>query len=330
MGHGLACTGLPCVTALGVRLCQDGHSQNCSLTVHPSPHQRPLSSPAWLQPGILFAVLAMASLSFSDATSKWVMLSVTPVMVLWFRYAVQALGTALVLAPVRGRAMWRTHSLRWQLLRGLLMVSCSLLAFYCLQRMPVAEFTATVMLTPLVLTALARFVMKEPVSPLRWLMVVGGLIGAMLVIRPGGQVDPSVGWMALTVVLTYAVFQAVTSHMTRTEDPAVMQLYTGWVGWGVSTLLVFNAWVTPQSPHEWTLLLLLGLAATLGQYLLIVAFSKAPSSVVSPFLYTGVGFSTLMGWWLFDHMPDALAFTGMGLVVLCGLVSGRIQGTGKT
>jgi drug/metabolite transporter (DMT)-like permease len=65
------------------------------------------------------------------------------------------LGTALVLAPVRGRAMWRTHSLRWQLLRGLLMVSCSLLAFYCLQRMPVAEFTATVMLTPLVLTALA-------------------------------------------------------------------------------------------------------------------------------------------------------------------------------
>jgi drug/metabolite transporter (DMT)-like permease len=73
--------------------------------------------------------------------------------------------------------MWRTHSLRWQLLRGVLMVSCSLLAFYCLQRMPVAEFTATVMLTPLVLTALARFVMKETVSPLRWLMVAAGWLG---------------------------------------------------------------------------------------------------------------------------------------------------------
>jgi drug/metabolite transporter (DMT)-like permease len=60
-----------------------------------------------------------------------------------------------------------------------------------------------------------------------------------------------------------------------------------------------------------------------------VAFSKAPASVVSPFLYTGVGFSTLMGWWLFDHIPDALAFTGMGLVVLCGVVSGRIKGAGK-
>jgi drug/metabolite transporter (DMT)-like permease len=299
-----------------------------SLQTTPNAIQSPAQA-AWAGPGILFAVLAMASLSFSDATSKWVMFSVTPVMVLWFRYAVQALGTALVLAPLRGRAMWRTHSLRWQLLRGLLMVSCSLLAFYCLQRMPVAEFTATVMLTPLVLTALARFVMKEQVSPLRWLMVVGGLIGAMLVIRPGGQVDSSVGWMALTVVLTYAVFQAVTSHMTRTEDPAVMQLYTGWVGWAVSTLLVFNAWVTPQSGQEWALLLLVGLAATLGQYLLIVAFSKAPASVVSPFLYTGVGFSTLMGWWLFDHIPDALAFTGMGLVVLCGVVAGRIKGAAK-
>jgi drug/metabolite transporter (DMT)-like permease len=282
-----------------------------------------------MAPGIAFAVLAMACLSFSDATSKWVLLSVTPWMVLWFRYAVQALGTALVLAPLRGRAMWRTHSLRWQLLRGVLMVTCSLLAFFCLQRMPVAEFTATVMLTPLVLTALARFVMKEQVSALRWLMVLGGLLGALLVIRPGGQVDPSVGWMALAVVLTYSVFQAVTSHMTRTEDPAVMQLYTGWVGWAVSTLLVINAWVTPQTLHEWALLLMLGLAATLGQYLLIVAFSKAPASLVSPFLYTGVGFSTLMGWWLFDHMPDALAFTGMGLVVLCGLVAGRIQRAGK-
>jgi drug/metabolite transporter (DMT)-like permease len=283
---------------------------------------------AWFGPGIGFAVLAMASLSFSDATSKWVMLSVTPLMVLWFRYAVQALGTTMVLAPLRGRAMWHTHSLRWQVLRGMLMVSCSLLAFYCLQRMPVAEFTATVMLTPLVLTALARFVMKEQVSSLRWLMVLGGLLGALLVIRPGGQVDPSVGWMALTVVFTYAVFQAVTSHMTRTEDPAVMQLYTGWVGWAVSTLLVLNAWVTPQSLHEWVLLILVGLAATLGQYLLILAFSKAPASVISPFLYTGVGFSTLMGWWLFDHMPDAWAFTGMGLVVLCGLVAGRIQRAG--
>ena len=82
---------------------------------------------AWFGPGIGFAVLAMASLSFSDATSKWVMLSVTPLMVLWFRYAVQALGTTMVLAPLRGRAMWHTHSLRWQVLRGMLMVSCSLL-----------------------------------------------------------------------------------------------------------------------------------------------------------------------------------------------------------
>ena len=279
--------------------------------------------------GIALAIAAMACLSFSDGISKWVMATVTPWMVLWFRYAVQAVGTTLVLAPGRGRAMWRTQSLRWQVLRGVLMVSCSLLAFYCLQRMPVAEFTATIMLTPLVLTALARFVMNERVSRLRWLMVLGGLIGALLVIRPGGQVDATVGWMALAVVLTYAVFQAVTSHMTRTEDPACMQLYTGWVGFAISTVLVFNAWITPQGWMQWGLLLLVGLAATLGQYLLIVAFSKAPASVVSPFLYTGVAFSTLVGWWLFDHMPDAMAFMGMGLVVLCGVWSGRIQRTEK-
>ena len=248
---------------------------------------------------------------------------------MWFRYMFQMTITAAVLLPRRGRSLFQTRHPWLQVLRGVSLVVSTSLAFLSLRYMPVAEFTATVMLTPLVLTVLARFVMKEHVTPLRWLMVVGGLMGALLMIRPGGQVDSSVGWMALTVVLTYAVFQAVTSHMTRTEDPAVMQLYTGWVGWAVSTLLVFNAWVTPQSLTEWALLLMVGLAATLGQYLLIVAFSKAPAAVVSPFLYTGVGFSTLMGWWLFDHMPDALAFTGMGLVVLCGVVSSRIQGAGK-
>lgn len=293
----------------------------------PNPFARDFSR---LGTGIALAVAAMACLSLSDGVSKWVMASVTPLMVLWFRYAVQALGTTVVLWPRRGTAMWRTQSLRWQLVRGLLMVVCSLLAFYCLQRMPVAEFTATIMLTPLVLTALARFVMKEHVSSLRWLMVLGGLLGALLVVRPGGQVAGSVGWMALVVVLTYAIFQAVTSHMTRTEDPACMQLYTGWVGWAVSTVLVLNAWITPDGLMQWGLLLLVGVVATTGQYLLIVAFSKAPASVVSPLLYTGVGFSTLIGWVLFDHMPDALAFTGMGLVVVCGVVSGRIQRSGHS
>ena len=72
-----------------------------------------------------------------------------------------------------------------------------------------------------------------------------------------------------------------------------------------------------------------GARVSMSAGLLIVAFSKAPASVVSPFLYTGVAFSTVMGWWLFDHIPDALAFTGMGLVVLCGVVAGRIKGAAK-
>jgi drug/metabolite transporter (DMT)-like permease len=157
----------------------------------------------------------MASLSFSDATSKWVLLSVSPVMVLWFRYAVQALGTTLVLAPLRGRGMWRTHSLRWQLLRGLLMVSCSLLAFYCLQRMPVAEFTAIYCLVPLAVTVVARFVMKESVSLLGWLCVAGGMTGALLVVRPGGDVDPVGAGLALMGVVCYTGFQTLTGYLAR-------------------------------------------------------------------------------------------------------------------
>lgn len=275
--------------------------------------------------GMVYTIVAMACFAVLDTTNKFLIASVPLLMVLWFRYMFQAVATTAVMWPQRGMTMFQTHNVRLQLVRGLLLLMCSVLGFASLQRMPVAEFSAIAMLTPLMVTLLARFVMKEQVSRLRWVFVIGGLVGALLIVRPGGSMDASHAWLPLTMVTTYAVFQILTSHMAKTESPVTMHIYTGWVGTAIASVLVLGAWTTELSPFEWALMCLIGAAGTLGHYLLILAFSRAPAANVTPFLYSSIGFATLGGWLVFSHVPDPVARAGMVLIALCGLGAGWLS-----
>jgi drug/metabolite transporter (DMT)-like permease len=271
---------------------------------------------------MLYAVIAMACFAVLDTTNKFLLASLPMMMVLWFRYAFQAVATTALMLPSRGRAVFQTRSLKLQIIRGLLLLTSSFLAFGSLMRMPVAEFSAIAMLSPLTVTILARFVLKEHVSKLRWVFVSGGLVGAMLIVRPGGSMDTSHAWLPLLMVLSYSSFQILTSHMARTETPETMHMYTGWVGALISTVLVLGVWTIELTGFQWALMLLIGCAGTTGHYLLIVAFARAPASRVTPFLYSGIAFATFTGWVVFSHIPDPIALTGMGLIALCGLGAG--------
>ena len=104
--------------------------------------------------GILCAVTAMACFAVLDTTNKILVAGVPLLMILWVRYMFQAIATSAMMLPQRGLAIFNTSHIGLQILRGLLLVACSLLAFVSLQRMPVAEFTAIGMLTPLAVTLL--------------------------------------------------------------------------------------------------------------------------------------------------------------------------------
>ncbi|HKB54972.1 MAG TPA: EamA family transporter, partial [Ramlibacter sp.] len=137
--------------------------------------------------GIAVAVTACACFSALDTTTKYVSAFVPLLMALWFRYAFQAVATTWIVLPLRGMAVLRTRNPMFQLLRGVLLLTSSLLAFASLKYMPVGEFTAIVMMAPLAITVLAATVLKEDVSPLRWGLVAGGFAGTLVIIRPGGE-----------------------------------------------------------------------------------------------------------------------------------------------
>lgn len=272
--------------------------------------------------GIYYIIAACACFAALDTSTKLGGLLAPVLMLLWFRYLFQAVATAAVRLPVQGFGLLATRNPRFQLIRGVLLLITSACSFYGLQFLPVGEFTAIIMLTPLVVTALAALKLREQVSRWRWLLLLGGLAGALLVVRPGGQLF---GWAVLlpvAMVISFALFQALTSRMSGNENPYTTHFYTGLVGTLVMSCIVPWAWSAQAFLEHWPWYLAVGFFGTFGHLLLIRAFARAPASVLTPYLYVQIAFGTFGGWLAFNHNPDALAWSGIALVAICGIASG--------
>lgn len=272
--------------------------------------------------GIGFTVAAVACFAVSDTTAKFVTYSVSVFMALWFRYVVQAVVMTLVALPVRGKEVFKTAHPKFQILRGMLLVITSLLAFLSLRFMPVGEFTAIVLVTPLVITLLASRVLGESVSPLRWVLVIGGFVGAMIIIRPGHEAFHWTALLPLALVATNSWFQVLTSQLAKTEDPMTMQIYTGWTGAVVATLTLPFVWSGLPSAFLMGLMVMMACMVTAGHFMLTLSYQRAPAVTLTPYFYLQICFAMLCGWIVFSHVPDAWVVAGMVLIGICGVAGG--------
>ncbi len=281
----------------------------------------------WL--GVLFVLGAVACFSGLDTASK--ALGAMPVLMLvWFRYATQASFAALTQWPRRGRALLHTRHPWLHALRGLLILSTSVCTNLALRAMPVGELTAIVMLTPLLMTLVGATFLHERVAPARWILIVLAFGGALLVVQPGrGLLSPGL-LMGLLALALNTGFHLVTSRLSRTEDAGTMQLLTGCTGALVATLALPFVWVPLGDWTAWALLALVCVFSTAGHWMLIVGYAKAGIATLTPLLYAQIAFSTLLGWLVFAHVPDALALAGIAVITIggaaCTWLSARERG----
>ena len=276
--------------------------------------------------GIAWIVAMAACFACSDTLIKYMGGFVPVLLLLWTRYAFQAGAMALWLVR-RGRAGFTSAHPKFQWMRGSLLLITSGMSFFGLQLMPVAEFTALGMLTPVVVTMLAAWVLHEPVSRTRWALVCGGFIGAVIVIRPGSGVF---GWAAvfpLLMALCYGGFQVLTSRLASLESPYTTHFYTGFSGaLMVTPLLLLNApeifgAVRAASGTQIALMLAIGAFATVGHLCLIFAFGTAPMATLMPFTYVQIAWALATSWLVFRHVPDGWAWFGMAVIAACGATS---------
>ena len=270
---------------------------------------------------LLMAVMCFATL---DTTTKRVTTVVPVMMAIWARYFFQALLTTAVVLPIKGLAVVKTNNPRQQVMRGVLLASVTGLAFLSLKILPVGEFTAIVMVVPLLVTLLAARMLGEHVSAQRVWLVCGGFIGTLIIVRPGTDVF---GWsllIPLALVIVNAAFQLLTSKMTRTEDAMTTQFYTGWVGTALASIPLYWVWVPVTEIRVLLELVLMGVAGCTGHFLLIMAFERSPAGTLMPYMYAQIGFAMLGGWLVFDHVPDHFSMMGIGLIALCGTAGGLL------
>ncbi len=268
--------------------------------------------------GIACVIAAGACFAVLDSAAKTVAMVVPVLMALWVRYLIQALCTSAVLLPRHGRPLLRTAHPILQVLRGGLLVLSTTLAFLCLRTMPVGEFTAIAMVTPMMVTLLAATVLRQRVAPMYWVFLIGGFLGTLLIVRPGGQGDTTGALLALACMLANSVFQLLTSHLARSDSPATTHFYTGWVGTALATLALPFTWAAVDSPWLWSLMAFMGVMAAIGHFILATAYQHAPAATLMPYMYCHVGFAVAASWLFFAHVPDGWTFAGIALIAVCG------------
>jgi drug/metabolite transporter (DMT)-like permease len=273
--------------------------------------------------GIACVIAASACFATLDTTSQLIGLAAPLVMVQWLRYLIQTLSSAAVIAQAREFKNLRITKPALHITRGLMMLVTTMLGFSSLRYVPVADFTAIIMLTPLVVTLASTRLLGEHVPPLRWLLAAGGFVGVLIVIRPFSQTANAGVLLVLLLVLTGAAFQILTAYMMRTESASHTHLASGVVGFIVMSCALPFFW--QALPLKiWGLIVIVGFAASTGHLLLNMAFKRVNASVATPYLYTQMGFAAFGGWLVFGRVPDAFSWLGMALVAMCGIANAWI------
>jgi len=266
--------------------------------------------------GILLLVCAGILFPISDAMVKHLAATHDPIQLLWARSAF-FWGSATLLILIRGGVAIppRTTRLGLHLLRGLVMVGTSTTAFIAFALMPLAEVIAILFVGPLVLVAVAGWTLGEPATRFQIVAVVVGFIGALLIVQPSPAGVNVAAILALTAAVLWAVQQILARKLSRTEASLASLFYVSAVCAVLSSFMAPFFW-TPPDAFAWTLMVMTGLIATIGQWCVIKSVELAPVSTLGPINYIQILTALALGYFIFAEVPDPLS--GVGLVLICG------------
>ena len=272
---------------------------------------------------ILSTVLAMACFGVLNAMSKTLSTSGYPVIeVIWARYFFAFLFMLAMFLPRSGRRLFAIRRLDTQVVRGLLLFFSSYLFFHGVVYLPLATAAAISLSSPIIVTALSPRLLGEQVGSRRWAAVVVGFIGALIVVRPG---HADFEWHALLIVASTvcsAFYQLFSRRYGQTERPDASATVATIVGTVAATPFVPFEWVMPGSTWHAVLFVGMGIMAGTGHYFLTIAYIQAPAAVVSPFNYTQLIGSAILGYAVFNESPDFWTWIGAAVIIASGLYIG--------
>ena len=253
-----------------------------------------------------------------DTLAKYMTGDVHVVQIAWGRYLFSSVFL-LVLVPRYGAIRPLRSARPWfQIVRAGLLAAVSLMFFSAISYMPLVNVTAIGFLAPLILTALGHFVLRERVGIRRWLAIMVGFIGVLVIIRPGFTEFHWAVVIALAMAASNALYQLATRMLAGVDSAQTTIFFTNLVGTVGFSLMIPFFW-TPPGLWGWVGLAVLGFMGGLGHYLLIQAFAFAPVSMLAPFAYTAIVWVTISGYLVFNQLPDMWTVTGAAIIIASGI-----------
>ena len=267
--------------------------------------------------GIFLMLVGVAFLSVSDAIAKLLTAGYSPIQILFLRNLI-ALPFAVVIAfMLGGRSALRSYRPAAHLLRGALWLTAATLFFTSFIYLGLAEATALVFVMPVFVTALSALVLKQSVGWRRWSAVLVGLLGVIVVVRPGAGTFQTASLLPLATAFFYALLMLSARWIDSRESVWTLMLYLVGSGALLGAFAMPFVWIAPRPEDLW---LFLGIAffGTAGATLMTQSFRLAPASVVAPLDYTALLWATLFGWVLWEEIPVAATFVGAAIIIASG------------
>ena len=217
----------------------------------------------------------------------------------------------------RKQLVW-TSKPKLQLFRGLILLSATILFFYAISIISLAKALTLAFVAPLIVTALSPFILGEVVGYRRWLAVLIGFLGSLVVIRPG-IIEINIATLAaLGTGFLYGFYLIVTRKLHTADNSLLTLLITGMVGAVILSMYMPFDWVRP-SPSQWLFMAGIGLCASVGHFFLILSLRYADASKLAPFSYFEIVTNVMIGYYFFGDFPDQWTWIGLTIIISSGI-----------
>ena len=278
--------------------------------------------------GILLIVVATMLFASHDALSKYLTSFYPVLMVIWVRYLAHTVLMMGIFLPNTGLRVLRTRSLKLQILRACSLLGTSLFFITSLQYIPLAEATSVNFLAPLLVTALSVPMLKEQVTRGQWAAVLVGFCGVLIIVHPGGELFKPAILMPLCSATCFCFYQILTRKLSELDSPTTSNFYAGIICTIIMSVLVPFFWQIPTWYHG-LMMVALGGFGMVAHLMMTQAFRLAAPALLAPFGYCQIVFAGLLGFLLFNHVPEPATLLGISVICLSGLAAAWLQKRAK-
>jgi drug/metabolite transporter (DMT)-like permease len=252
-----------------------------------------------------------------DATAKYLMKEIGPAQTIWARYTVQAILVTVLILP-KINIYGKTKYPKLQFLRSVALMMATTLFFFAFSKLGLAEASAIFNISPVLITLGAFLFLREQIGPRRVIGIFVSLLGALIIIRPGSGVFTIYALLPLGAAIFYSTYSLVTRFVGADESPWTSLFYSAIFGAICYSIYIVFHW-NPMSSNALLLTIIIGLFGTAGHICLIRALTLGEASLVAPFIYTNLLFTTIWGLVLFGNFPDFWTICGALIIVAAGV-----------